>query len=386
MQRRKDSKGRVLKEGESERKDGVYQYRWTDKTGKRHTLYASDLKVLRQKKDEAQRLEQDGLSQDSKTVTVLGVVTKYAEIHKASLKVTSVKNLESFMTMFSAHPFSGKLASSVSTTDAKLFVKDLYEKGYSYGTINNFKGILRPAFEMACDDMLLARNPFSFSLSKIVPKSDTGKTLLTKVQFDSLIEFCRGSPYYEKHVDELIILYETGLRVSEFCGLTFDDVDFENKTIRVNHQLVYLNNRNTVQTPKSKSGIRTVPMSQAASDSFRHLIQIRVPQETEPVVDGYSGFFQVSYKGNPRVSNNIEVNLKKVITSYNKENPQNPLPLITPHALRHMFCTRMIESGMNIKAVQYIMGHSKVGMTLDVYSHIDEERVVKEFFDITSLY
>ena len=71
--------------------------------------------------------------------------------------------------------------------------------------------------------------------------------------------------------------------------------------------------------------------------------------------------------------------MRQAIQRYNKVNPQGQLPTaITPHTLRHMFCTRMVESGMNIKAVQYVMGHSKVNMTLDVYSHVDAEKAVAE--------
>lgn len=53
------------------------------------------------------------------------------------------------------------------------------DKGYCYGTINNYKGILRPAFELACDDKILSRNPFSFRLSKVVPKENKTKTILS---------------------------------------------------------------------------------------------------------------------------------------------------------------------------------------------------------------
>ena len=119
-------------------------------------------------------------------------------------------------------------------------MKELYDKGYCYGTINNYKGILRPAFELACDDKILSRNPFSFQLSKVVPKENKTKTILSNEQFSSLVDFCKKDIYLSQHVDELIILYETGLRVSEFCGLTVSDIDLEQGIVNVNHQLVYL--------------------------------------------------------------------------------------------------------------------------------------------------
>ena len=91
-------------------------------------------------------------------------------------------------------------------------------------------------------------------------------------------------------------------------------------------------------------------------------------------------FYKSVTKNSPRSAVSVESNVRQAIQRYNKVNPQEQLPTaITPHTLRHMFCTRMVESGMNIKSVQYVMGHSKVNMTLDVYSHVDAEKVVAEF-------
>lgn len=380
MERRKDNKGRVLKEGESQRKDGMYQYRWTDLFGKRHTIYSSDLKELRTKIEKLKEAEVQGNDPIADSMTVKNLVKKYSELHRPSLKITTTKNLDTFMNLLSGYPFADKKITSITPTEAKVFMKELYDDGYCYGTINNCKGILKPAFELACDDRILSRNPFSFTLSKVVPKENKRKVILSDEQFSRLTDFCKRDLYLSQHVDEIIILYETGLRVSEFCGLTLNDVDLERGTINVDHQLVYLHGKRSIQSPKSKSGVRIIPMSQKAKAAFTHIINIRPPIDREPVVDGYSGFLQVSYNNRPRSVVSVESNIRRAIARYNKTNPQNQLPTtITPHTLRHMFCTRMVESGMNIKAVQYMMGHSKVNMTLDVYSHIDGEKVAQEF-------
>lgn len=109
------------------------------------------------------------------------------------------------------------------------------------------------------------------------------------------------------------------------------------------------------------------------------MIAIRPPLDKEPVVDGYSGFFQITPFGKPRRTPSVEANLKKIIMKYNESHPQDTLPLITPHSLRHMFCTRLVLSGMNLKAIQYIMGHKKMEMTLEFYSHMNEEHAIKAF-------
>ena len=96
MERRKDNKGRVLKEGESQRKDGRYQYRWTDLYGKRRTTYALDLKTLREKEDEVQEKQRSGVKAFSSDMTVLELIAKFAEIHKLAIRVTTLKNLHTF--------------------------------------------------------------------------------------------------------------------------------------------------------------------------------------------------------------------------------------------------------------------------------------------------
>ena len=256
MERRKDNKGRVLKEGESQRKDGLYQYLWTDKFGKRRTIYSGDLKELRARIESLTEYEIQGIDPIANSMTVKELVKKYSDLHKPSLKETTTKNIDTFMKILSGCTFANKTIASITPTEAKVFMKELYDKGYCYGTINNYKGLLRPAFELACDDKILSRNPFSSRLSKVVPKENKTKTILSNEQFSNLVDFCKKDIYLSQHVDELIILYETGLRVSEFCGLTVSDIDLEQGIVNVNHQLVYLHGEFSIQSPKTKSGDR----------------------------------------------------------------------------------------------------------------------------------
>ena len=202
---------------------------------------------------------------------------------------------------------------------------------------------------------------------------------MVEEQYERLIDFCRENRRLTKHLDEVIILHETGLRVSEFCGLTVDDVDLERNVVRVEHQLLYYAGKLFIEAPKTKQGVRTIPMSAKAKEAFEHMIAIRPRLDKEPVVDGYSGFFQITPYGKPRRTPSVEANLKKIIMKYNESHPQDTLPLITPHSLRHMFCTRLVLSGMNLKAIQYIMGHKKMEMTLELYSHMNEKNAIKAF-------
>lgn len=77
--------------------------------------------------------------------------------------------------------------------------------------------------------------------------------------------------------------------------------------------------------------------------------------------------------------------LREIAKAYNSLYPECQLPNLTPHVLRHTFCTRKVSSGMNIKAVQYLMGHSSVQITLDVYTSIDADMIKTEFAKVAQM-
>ena len=258
MKRRKDNKGRVLKEGESQRKDGRYQYRWTDRRGERHILYAMDLKTLRDKEDEVEEMRRSGINVLSANMTVLELMLKFAEIRKLSIRKNTRANAKCIISVLKEHPIADRDISSVTRSEGKMFVIGLYEDGYAYGTIENFKVALLQAFGSACEDKLIAENPFRFTLSKVIPKEEKEKAILTEEQYERLIDFCRENRRLTKHLDEVIILHETGLRVSEFCGLTVDDVDLERNVVRVEHQLIYYAGKLFIEAPKTKQGSSAV--------------------------------------------------------------------------------------------------------------------------------
>lgn len=380
MERRKDTTGKVLKEGESQRKDGRYQYRYTDITGKRCVVYAKDIRLLRIKEAEIQKLMDSGVKSISLKMTVRELVEKYVDLHKTSVKPSTYMQLESFKERIKTDPFGKYPISEVTTSAAKIWLTSLYNSGLAYGTVNNFKAMMRPAFDMALDDNLIVRNPFDFSLSKVVKNTATEKRPISADEYSRLIMFAQNDARFYKHVDELVLLYETGLRVSELCGLTFADIDLEENVLRIRQQVVKSNTKTRcVQSLKTKKSERIIPISPKAKESILNLI-INRPKVTEKEVDGYKDFLIITRTGRPKLNTDIEDALRRLIAVYNKEHPDNPLPRITPHTFRHTFCSRMIMSGMNIRTVQYLMGHSSASVTLNVYTHImASSDVVEEF-------
>ena len=200
--------------------------------------------------------------------------------------------------------------------------------------------------------------------------------------FDSLINFdyqldalanalCMNTadPVYAKYYDEVVILLETGLRISELCGLTPADLNFEKRFVNVDHQLL----RSTedgyyTEAPKTESGFRQVPMSAAAYEAFERVLKKRRDGRCIEV-DGYKDFLFLNRDGLPKTAVNYDAMFKCLAKKYNKCHKE-PLPdVMTPHTMRHTFCTRMANAGMNPKALQYIMGHANIVMTLNYYAH-----------------
>ena len=366
MKKRKDNKGRVLKEGETQRKDGIYQYRWTDRLGKRHSIYDGDLKKLREKENEVNKNILHGWDLLDYKTTVIQLMQNFYELKKSSVKPGTKKVYKRLLRKLDGTAFGASRIIEIKASDAKYWVTDLQRNGLKYSTISSMKAIMRIAFQMAYEDEMIPKNPFDFKLKDVIVYDVKEKLPLTEKQYSNLLEFVLTDRVFKKYYEEIVFLYETGIRVSEFCGLTIRDIDFVNKEFTVDKQLIKEKSGvYYIADPKSKAGFRTIPLSDEAYKAIRTLIARR-PRVNEVMVDGYCGFILVRSNGLPKNNWNIEYALRQIVKAYNQLHQEEPLPNITPHTLRHTFCTMKIKSGMNIKAVQYLMGHSKVQTTRDI--------------------
>ena len=383
MERRKDSKGKVLKEGESERKDGSYQYRWTDEFGKRNTVYAGDLKILREKENEINKSKVFSLKYVAGTATVMELAIQYNNIKKNALRRKTLYNNSLYLKWLATDEICKKQIKDVTEFDAKCWAKRLYEEqGKSYNTIGREKSFIQSAFEMAINDRRILNNPFSFKLASVVPNNQKHRQPLTDSEYANIIKYVNNSVPYKKYIDIIIVLHETGIRVGELCGLTIPDIDFKNGCIKINKQLVGSNaNGVYIEKPKTEAGNRIVPMTLSAQKSFRNIIESRPKLEEEPVVDGVSEFLLINKNGHPRPPWDIASIFKHIRGRYEKVVGE-PAPLITPHVLRHTFCSNMIKRGMNVKEVQYLMGHSTCIVTLNIYTHADVKEIASKLHEM----
>ena len=223
----------------------------------------------------------------------------------------------------------------------------------------------------------MRKNPFDFKLNEVIEDDRTPRQALTEEQEEKLLSFASKDRVYKKYCDAIVILLKTGLRISEMCGLTRQDIDFENDVIHVDHQL--LSSKETgyyIETPKTKSGVRDVPMSEEVKQAFERVTADK-PKAKPIEIDGYSGFFFLNGKGCPMTSAYYTSTFARLVKKYNKCH-EDSLPKITPHILRHTFCTRLANRNMNPKSLQYIMGHSNISITLNLYAHASMENVKAE--------
>ena len=229
---------------------------------------------------------------------------------------------------------------------------------------------------MAIQDDFVRKNPFDFKLNDVIEDGSKSKVALNEEQEQALLDFIVQDTTYQKYYDDVQILLKTGLRISEFCGLTKQDLDFEHHTISVNHRLLKDKDGYYIDEPKTKSGIRKVPMSDETEQAFQRVLK-RTQKPTIKEVDSYKNFLFLNDSGYPMQKSNYKVILDGIVKKYNKSH-EDKLPHITPHILRHTFCTKLAQKNMNPKNLQYIMGHSNVMLTLNLYAHSSEVGAMQE--------
>ena len=120
------------------------------------------------------------------------------------------------------------------------------------------------------------------------------------------------------------------------------------------------------------SGTRKISMTADVEECFRKIIEKQNPPKAEPVIDGKSGFLYFDKNESICYSLHWEHYFQHIIQKYNNTYKVQ-MPVITPHVCRHTYCSNMAKSGMNPKALQYLMGHSDISVTLNTYTHVNLE-------------
>lgn len=383
-----DDKGRELPRGIRQRKDGSYEYRYTDIFGKKKSvysrkLYATDKVEGDQRKpciiDLMKKIERDlydGITMEGGKLSVYELCERYTKT-KTGVRPTTETGYKTVLNILKNETFAQKRIDTIRTSDAKLFLIKLQkEDGRSYSTIHNVRGVLRPAFQMAVEDDYLRKNPFDFQLHTVLVNDMHIREAISRDQMRKFLKFMKEDEHFAEYYDVAFILFHTGLRISELCGLTLSQINLKDRVIKVDHQLqrkqdgtLYCNETKTV------SGERSIPMTDEVYEAFRRVIANRnAPYDV--MVDGYTGFVWMNTKARkglrPYVAMDYEHVFKRAVDKYNSIY-RVQMPRITPHVCRHTYCSNMAKSGMNPKVLQYLMGHSDIGVTMNTYTHLGLE-------------
>lgn len=378
-EKRKDSKGRILRTGESQRQNGTYMYRYTDIRGTRQSVYAPTLDELREKERTIQRDMDDGIDYAAGEISVFELMERYIA-QKLGVRYNTQVNYNFVRNLMRKEDFSVRKVKTIKPSDGKAFFIKLHDDGRSYSTITTVRGVLRPAFEMAVEDDIIRRNPFSFRVVDVVPNDSTTRQALTPEEKKRFLAYVLDDKCRRRYYDEIIILLGTGLRISELYGLTISDIDFVNRRIRVERQLTRTRLSGSceyyIEKPKTESGERYIPMlDEKVYQAFQNVIRNRKPSKVEYIIQGYTGFLFLDKDGKPKVAGHLEHALKRIVDHYNES--LNDKLTVTPHVLRHTFCTDMAAAGMDLKSLQYLMGHSDAYTTLNIYTHSNYDTAEK---------
>ena len=390
-EKRRDKRNRILQNGETQRPDGRYRFKYIDSDGKEKSVYSwrldhndpypKDKRKDLSLREKEKQIEQDMFNQiasNGGNYTVLSLVEKYVSL-KIGVRHSTKAGYKTVINILKKDPFGDKRIDKVKLSDAKAWLIKLQQvDGRGYSSIHTIRGVLRPAFQMAENDDLIRKNPFQFELATVIVNDSVTREAVTRKQQREYLRFIQEDKHFCRYYDGIFILFHTGLRISEFCGLTIADIDFKKKRIRVNHQLQRTSQMEyVIEAPKTeKSSLcthdgrsgRVFPKNHQKSD---------VPAKAEPIIAGYTGFLFLDKNDMPMVALHWEKYMQHILEKYNSIYKVQ-MPKITPHVCRHTFCSNMAKSGMNPKTLQYIMGHSDISVTLNTYTHVNFEDAQSE--------
>lgn len=411
-EKRRDRKGRILRRGELQRNDGKYEYRYYDEKGVRRSIYSWKLietdtvpqgkrckQSLRELERQIQRDLEDGIQTHAARQMTLNDMFDYYMALKCELKSSTRVNYQYMYDRYVRETLGDKSITSFRYSDIRTFYNSLLrEHSFRPSTMETIHSLLHPVFTLAIRDNLIRTNPSDGVLTDIKKGNQwerPKKHALTEAQQAVFMQFVANSARYRQWGPLFTVMLGTGCRVGEIIGLRWEDCDFAEETISINHSLLYRQKEPggacefLVSTPKTEAGIRVIPM---ATEVKRALEQEREFQtEVCPaniMIDGYSNFIFTSQTGGILSPHTVNRAIERIRTAYNNQETElanqeqrepQLLPHFSAHTLRHTFCARFCEHETNLKVIQEIMGHASITTTMDVYNHVTLEQKIASF-------
>lgn len=393
---RKDNRGRALRKGESQRTDNTYVYTYTDPFKKRRFVYAKDLQTLREKQDKLKKEQLDGLDTYLAGNATLNFVFDRYMSTKYDLRKTTKSNYLYMYNHFVRDGFGERLIAELKYSDVKYFYLHLLnDKGLQANTVDTIHTILHPTFQLAVRDDIIRKNPSDGVMAEIKRKAGKNKGVrhaLTIEQQRAFLNYIANEPVFSHWLPLFTVLLGTGCRIGEIIGLRWQDVDYENRIININHSVVYYAVAGAptkksvfqVSLPKTDAGIRDVPMMDEVYEALQQEYEYQRDNGfNSTTIDGMTGFIFCNRFGNVHNPQTVNRTIKRILENYNAEEMVNAkkerrqpviLPHFSCHHLRHTFCTRLCENESNLKVIQAVMGHANIETTMDIYAEATAEK------------
>lgn len=372
--KRKDHRGRVLRTGENQRKNLSYEYRYKDINGERKSVYAKSLEELRELEKQIEQALSTGIDYSKGKIPLAEFVEGRIN-RKRNIKEGTLYQYTKSLIAIKKLPIRNTPISDLKPIQLKDCFIDMYDQGYKYNSINVLYALLKQFLQVACDEEMIPKNPINFKLSDIIKKDSAETNSLSQEQLRNYLEFIKHDKTYSKYYNFCKALSLTGMRAGEMIGLTVHNVRFSQNKIVVDHQLTEYGNQKRIASTKSKSGAREIPMYGELFELFKTIVEEYNNRKAHTIIDGTSGFLFENNKTGKIIRHACcNIAITNSVTKYNKRNPDTPLPHISCHVFRHTFCTNALNSGIDIKTVQYLLGHSSSSMTMH-YAHFSREQI-----------
>ena len=390
--KRKDNKGRILRDGEIQKADGRYEYRYYDVNGVRRSLYSwklteadvipsgkRDCISLRELEKQAIKDVLDGVAgtRDSLNDWFENYISDKPELRGSTRASYRYLYNQYVRTAIGDH----RLDSLKYSYLKRYFNSLLYDRGLKPNTILAIYSVIHPVFDIAVRDNYIRKNPLDGVIDEL-KKSELWVTKkkhgLTDEQQIAFMDYVRSNDIFNHWYPLFATMLGTGCRIGELLGLRWSDVDWAENVIRIDHSLNYrLQENGKVEfdeaSPKSNAGVREIPLFL----SVRKVLQ-------ELARGSRNGFIFVNRYGKPLTSYDVNRAIERILERYKADGMKPEIPKFTSHQLRHTFCSKLCQNETDLKLIQEIMGHADISTTMNVYNESNAERKKASFSRIES--
>ena len=363
----KDLKGKELGVGIHQQKDGYYCARYVDRFGKRKAKRFVKLQECRQWFADATYIDEHSDLGQAADMTVDAWFEYWIGIKKQTVRYNTVRNYAERYHANIQPVIGSKLLNEIKPLHCQKVMSDMADKGYKTSTIYQTRIALFNMLEFAKENDVILSNPCKKSVKSDIGKPSGKKEALTIDVQRKFLEHIKGNSYENQYR----FVLQTGLRTGELIGLKWSDIDFKKRILKVERSMEYRYKVGEwrVGEPKSKSGYRTIPLTNEAIRILKE--QKRKNSKIDIISMEWADIVFLCGKGTPVKNSTYDSNLFKICDKAG-------INRFSMHVLRHTFATRCIEAKMLPKTLQKIMGHSNIGITMNLYVHITEDEKQKE--------